>query len=445
MKSKFTKVLSPEKESEEQANTENEESSDVEVGGPAIASAKKNRIIIIALSSVLITVVIYFVFFKEGKPEKAPEKLQEVVVPPTKNVASDEQGKASPFQFDAPTEKPKEDVDLLEKPVVPQIPALPDSMVASPGAAIPAQQPLAANPTVPLTPPQPPSPPTVNPQQAPTAQPSDGDNAAQDKAVKKKKDVDPRYTPIVVLSGGAGPDLGVGYENNIVNLNEDPIAKLEKSKVGVKTTYVGDRIHSITQGKLITAVLETAINTEVPGSVRGIVSRDVYGESGNEVLIPKGSRLYGSYSSQIARGQGRVDISWTRLIRPDGVDLAISFNASDQFGRSGISGNVDNKYGTMVTGSLLTSVLAVGSAALASKVLNNGGTVSTTTSNGATTTTGSATNQAIADVTKTVIDIAGQIVNNSINTTPVITVPQGTKITVIVNADMNLPSIASGH
>ncbi len=450
MKSKFTKVLSAQKEPEDNDANENEESSEIEAGGPAIAAAKKNRIIVIAFASVLITIVVYFIFIKEGPPQKVPEKLQEVVVPPTRNVAANEDGK-SPFEIDVPKEKQKqEDVELLDKPAVPQIPSLPE------GVAGQIDPTLAPPPPTPLNP----AAPTPIPDQAAlpgviAKKPEDVaaksaeksvDSAADGKKEEKKKDIDPRYAPILVFSGGgAGPDLGVGYDKNIVKLNEDPIQKLDKSKVGVKTTYVGDRIHAITQGKLITAVLETAINTQIPGSVRGIVSRDVYGEAGSEVLIPKGSRLYGSYASTIAKGQGRVNISWTRLIRPDGVDLRISFNASDQFGRSGIPGEVDNKYSTIIAGSLLTSVLAVGSAAAANKILGDSGNVSTTTSNGSTTTTGSAANQAVADVTKTIIDTAGQIVNNSININPVITVPQGTKITVIVNSDMNLPSIVASH
>ncbi len=428
MKSKFTKVSNAETEQED-----NEEGSDVDVGGPAIASAKKNRIIIMVLSSLLITGVVYFIFFKSG-PEPRPEKLEEVVAPPSRVVAGSDSGK-SPFEPESQKEKPKAEVEILDKPAVPEIPSLPDGAVVAPAEIVLPE----------VTPP-----PAAALQPGQQLLPAQGGAAPQQQArtdAEKKeeapKEVNPRYAPIVVFSGGAesAPALGVGYEKNIVNLNEDDIGKLEKSKVTVKTTRVGDRVHSITQGKLLTAVLETAINTEIPGSVRGIISRDVYGESGNEVLIPKGSRLYGSYGSKISKGQGRVDISWSRLIRPDGVDLAISFSASDQFGRSGIAGEVNNKYGSVVAGSLLTSVLAVGSAAAMGKILGGNTAVSTTTSNGATTTTGTAANQAIADVTKTIIDTVGTVVGNSIDITPTITVPQGTKITVIVNADMNLPSI----
>jgi type IV secretion system protein VirB10 len=261
----------------------------------------------------------------------------------------------------------------------------------------------------------------------------------------KPKEIDPRYAPIIVFSGAAQgtPSRGVGYEKNIVNLNEDPINSLQTSKTSAAPTFIKDRSHIVAQGKLITAVLETAINTELPGSVRGIVSRDVYGEIGNEVLIPRGSRLFGSYASKVSQGQARVTVNWTRLIRTDGVDIGITSTASDQFGRAGIPGVVDNKYSGILTNSILTSVLAVGSVALAQKLLTNNSTTTTTTNatNGTTTTSGSATNQAIYDVSKTITDTIGQVVGNRLDVNPVIRIPQGTKMTVIVNADIKIPSI----
>ena len=77
-------------------------------------------------------------------------------------------------------------------------------------------------------------------------------------------------------------------------------------------------------------------------------------------------------------------------------------------------------------------------AAAAQKLINNN-TNSTTTVNqnqGITTTTTNATNQAVYDVTKTILDTIGQIITNSIDLNPVIRIPQGTKVTVIVNSDI---------
>jgi type IV secretion system protein VirB10 len=435
MKSKFLKKT----EIEEEIDHE-EEFEDVEVGdgGPSIASAKKSKITIIAASSLLITVVLYFLFFRTDTSQK--KRLVPVEQPKNARVVSGD----SPFALDPiETVDKNKDNEVLVIPAAPEIPSLPklpDSLIVEPDSPFPPLAPeLPQNPDFPNNP--------INPISNYT-NPNFPDQVVPvvnqaDKPVVQNPELNPRYSPIIVLSGGGNvqESPGVGYDKNIVDLNERAINKLPKSVVSVKTSYVDDRTHAINQGKLLTAVLETAINTEVPGSVRAIVSRDVYGESGNEVLITRGSRLYGTYSSQISKGQGRVDISWTRLIRSDGVDLAIAFKASDQFGRSGISGEVDNKYGSIITNSLLTSILAVGGAIAAQKALGSNNNTTATTTAGVTTTTGNASAQAVADVTKTIVGTVNQIIGDSLNLSPVITVPQGTRITVVVNADMNIPSL----
>ena len=439
MKSKLTKRPDPEIDEQE----DEVESAEVGASGPAIAAAKKSKMAIIAASSILITVVVYFMFFKADESKK--ENLEEVAPPPSR-VAPSEEGK-SPFEIEAPEKK--EDVSLLDKPAkpdVPTLPELPEGMESQSDQIIPTANPQ-QNPQAPqqLLPTQNmPGQENNNPTQVNPQNPEKPN--ADNNQPEKTKDTDPRYAPIIVFGGTAEgtPSRGVGYENNIVNLNQDPINKLQKSKTGVTATFIDDRAHTIAQGKLLTAVLETAINTEIPGFVRAIISRDVYAEAGNKILVPRGSRLFGTYSSKITRGQGRVEIAWTRLIRPDGVDMSVSFNASDQFGRSGIPGDVDNKYSALVANSMLTSILAVGGVAAAQKLLGNGNQSNTTTTNptqGTTTTTGSAANQAIYDVSKTIIDTVGQVIGSTLNSNPVITVPQGTRITVVVNADINIPSM----
>jgi type IV secretion system protein VirB10 len=432
-----TKNITPQVEPED--NEEQEESgAEVASGGPAIAPAKKGKITIIAASVVLITVVMYFMFFKS---EDKVENLQVVETPEVAVVAPSPEGKSF-FELDD-INKSKDDLELLQKPAAPEVPTLP----ALPEGAMQSQDPLAPAPPIlaDILPGQKQQLTNQVPANAQKTTPVESNsNPTKDEPIKKE--LDPRYSPIIVVSNPAnssGPALGVGYGNNIVNLKMNPIDKLDKSTVTVKTTYIEDMSHTIAQGKLLNAILETAINTELPGFVRAIVSRDVYGESGKDVLIPRGSRLFGAYSSQIQRGQGRVEIGWTRLIRPDGVDLAITFNASDQFGRSGVQGETDNKYGSVVANSMLTSILAVGGVAAAQKLIG-GNQQTVTTSNpqqGTTTTAGSASNQAIYDVSKAVVDTVGRIINNTIDLNPVVRIPQGTRITVIVNSDIKIPSM----
>ncbi len=446
MKSKFNNS----DKTKENINNKNpvieQEDSEVEAGGPGIASIKSNKTMVIVASALLVSVVLYFLFFRGNDSNKA-EKLEEVI-----NTTSDSgQTPAKAEKIDDFIAEKKDEAELLEKPLIPEIPKLPElpkndeigvlpSFLDLPKDPIPVQpitspiNPIEQQPTFPFNP---------NQQQP---DPNTGQNIekAEDKKDNQKPPEDPRKSPIIVVGGvdAAGPTNSVGYENNIIQLNKDPIDALQKTEVKILPTAATDRTKVIAQGKMLTAVLETAINTEMPGTVRGIITRDVYGESGNVVLIPRGSRLYGSYSSQITRGQGRVEINWSRLMRVDGVDVNVTFNAADQFGRSGIEGDVDNKYGSIIGNSMLTSVLAIGGAIAAEK-LSGGGSVSTTLNpqQGTSTTVGKASSQAIYDVSKTIIDTVQQVVGNTIDIRPVIRVPQGTRITILVNDDMRLPPV----
>lgn len=111
---------------------------------------------------------------------------------------------------------------------------------------------------------------------------------------------------------------------------------------------------------MIPAVLETALDSTRPGGVRALVQRDMFGFDGTQVLIPRGSRLYGEYEAGLQRGQNRALVQWTRLIRPDGVTVALDSPSSDPLGRAGIKGKVDGKFFQRFGNALLQSVLDVG-------------------------------------------------------------------------------------
>ncbi len=117
---------------------------------------------------------------------------------------------------------------------------------------------------------------------------------------------------------------------------------------------------TVPQGTVIPAVLETALDSTRPGGVRALVQRDIHGFDGSRVLIPRGSRLYGEYDAELQRGQNRALIRWTRLMRPDGVTIALDSPASDPLGRAGVRGKVDSKFFQRFGGALLQSVLDIG-------------------------------------------------------------------------------------
>ena len=114
----------------------------------------------------------------------------------------------------------------------------------------------------------------------------------------------------------------------------------------------------VAQGTIIQAILETAINSDLPGMIRGQVSEDVRSFDGTAVMIPKGSRLIGRYNSNIEVGQNRIVAVWTRLIRPDGSSIALGSPASDDLGVSGMTGTVDTHFAERFGSAALISVLA---------------------------------------------------------------------------------------
>lgn len=158
---------------------------------------------------------------------------------------------------------------------------------------------------------------------------------------------------IALINGGKTPDAD--YDGTSSGPNSIPLTSKR-----VTATRIGDLKTVVAQGKMIDAILETSINSDLPGMVRGVVSQDVFSEAGSNILIPKGSRVIGEYKSGIALGQQRIEINWTRLIRPDGIDINLESKSTDPLGNSGVQGIVDNKYLLMFTNSMLSSIVNLG-------------------------------------------------------------------------------------
>ncbi|MEP2236018.1 MAG: TrbI/VirB10 family protein [Alteripontixanthobacter sp.] len=93
---------------------------------------------------------------------------------------------------------------------------------------------------------------------------------------------------------------------------------------------------------------------------RALIQLEIGSFDGSRVLIHRGSRHYGEHEADLQAGQKRANIRWTRLIRPDGVIIALDSHASDPLGRAGVKGDVDSKFFQRFGGALLQSVLDIG-------------------------------------------------------------------------------------
>jgi type IV secretion system protein VirB10 len=162
-------------------------------------------------------------------------------------------------------------------------------------------------------------------------------------------------TPLVIDTGSAA-GAGTGPASN-----GGPLALPNQSAGRQRASAFANRSTTVPQGSIIPAVLETGFDSSKPGFARAVVSRDVRGFDGKNILIPRGSRLIGEYRSDVAAGQKRAIINWTRLIRPDGMTIAMDSPAIDTLGRGGVPASVNTHFFQQLTGALLQSTFSIGS------------------------------------------------------------------------------------
>lgn len=175
---------------------------------------------------------------------------------------------------------------------------------------------------------------------------------------------------------------------------------------------------TLTQGSVIQAALQTAINSDLPGSVVAVVSEPVPAFSGDRILIPRGSRLFGQYRSGIEMHQKRILILWTRVLTPDGTSMEIAAVGGDQLGRSGLTGFVDTKFVERFGGAALISVIGAAPAVAAESANNE------------------TTSIVLGDVGSDLQDAVGSVIADQVSIAPTIYVDQGASVTVLVDRDV---------
>ncbi len=209
----------------------------------------------------------------------------------------------------------------------------------------------------------------------------------------------------------------------------------------VRATSYGSRDTLISQGKTMEVILETAINTDIPGPLRAIVAMDIYSEAGNNILIPKGTKMIGEYSSASGNDSRRVNIIWKRIIRSDGVDININYPAMDELGGIGVTGDYDSKFIDTLRNSLLISSIQIGGNFFTQK---DGDKIITSVATDGTKTTTTPANY--LNKTKIVDDMKklfSDYINRAGSLKPTITIDQGTKIVVFCNNDIVIPPISN--
>ncbi|MEQ8348703.1 MAG: TrbI/VirB10 family protein [Sneathiellaceae bacterium] len=327
-------------------------------------------------------------------------------------------------------ERPAEDVDaalnaeLYEVPELPE-PA-PEPRIIQPPAPAPPPvivmpaQPEPAPKEVKRTPPPPPpervSPPAPPPQLDLAAQ-RRAETAAQ--RLVQRRQAGPGFGEVAAAAA-----TGAGVPPEWVNTDPDYRREDPPSTI---SSFPVDRSYILTQDRVVTAVLQSPINSQIGGYVRAMVDMDVYGADGRYLLLEKGDVALGTYEALEKQGESRLAVQWYRIIRAkDGAHIYDDEDdqlalAGDAMGRAGLVGDVDHRITERYGSAFVTSVIA---AAAAAAVPPDTG------------------NQNLAAAAQQFGQSAGQITAQALEATvdiaPVISVAAGERVVLTLNRDVYL-------
>jgi type IV secretion system protein TrbI len=183
-------------------------------------------------------------------------------------------------------------------------------------------------------------------------------------------------------------------------------------------------------GAIIPAALITGIRSDLPGQITAQVTQGVYDSpTGRALLIPQGARLVGIYDSQVAFGQSRVLLVWTRLIMPNGSSIVLERQqGADAAGFAGLQDEVDNHWSELFKAALLSTILGVGADVGSGADGGNNTDIIQALRLGA----ANSLNQT-----------GQQIVRRNLNIQPTLTIRPGFPVRVIVNRDLVLAPYGS--
>jgi type IV secretion system protein VirB10 len=174
------------------------------------------------------------------------------------------------------------------------------------------------------------------------------------------------------LGGGVGTNASAGTD--AAQLPQAAAANSKNSMSQFAGANQGDRwklgsqpeaprtAFELRAGFVIPATLISGINSDLPGQIVAQVAQNVYDTpTGKYLLLPQGSRLVGSYSSDVAYGQARVLVAWQRIVFPDGKAMDIgAMPGADGAGHAGFSDEANNHYFRLFGSALLMSAVTAG-------------------------------------------------------------------------------------
>ncbi len=191
----------------------------------------------------------------------------------------------------------------------------------------------------------------------------------------------------------------------------------------------------IQAGDVLPALMLSEINSTLPGQIIAQVSQHVYDTpTKTQLLIPQGTKLIGTYSSDVGYGQNALLVAWQRLGYPDGKTLDIgSMPGATGAGASGLTDLVNNHYIRLFGSALLMSAVTAGVTFSQQQAQGAGvpGQVGIPQYNA-----GTAMSQALG---QQLGQVTAQLIAKNLSIAPELTIRPGYRFNVVVVKDLVLP------
>ncbi len=239
-----------------------------------------------------------------------------------------------------------------------------------------------------------------------------------------------RHAPLLAFNANgnaAAPSATRGQEGEGAPRPATPQAgelatRLQATPVrAVGASVLPHQPYLLTKGTTIPCVLQTAIDSTLPGFVTCKLPQDIIGKTGI-TLLDRGTLVVGETQGGMQQGQSRLFVLWTRAETPNGVVINLDSPAADPLGRTGFDGEVQTHFWARLGGALLLSVVQGGLQAGVAAVSPQGSTNINTGS---------------------IDSVAAESLRNSVNIRPTLTKNQGELVSIFVARDLDFNQVYS--
>ncbi|KVW76227.1 type IV secretion system protein VirB10 [Burkholderia ubonensis] len=191
----------------------------------------------------------------------------------------------------------------------------------------------------------------------------------------------------------------------------------------VQAGTLGNRSLVLAQGAKIDCAGDTAFDSTEAGLSTCTVTKNVYSDDGNVVLIERGSQINSQYRSNLSPGLKRVFVLSARIKTPHGVTVEIDSPAADALGRMGIDGYVDNHWRQRIGAAMLLGITQDAIGYLSTRGGNTNGSV------------------VFQSTQQQGNDMGTRVLDSTINIPPTLTQNQGDEFTIVVARDLDFGSV----